>query len=83
VPGLRVTLEHDPYNYLTPHTVLQFTPEWRGPDRNVVWQAMADGDPPVYLHNIHNPDELAVDAINLDDEELGIVITRLREELMG
>ena len=83
VPGLRVTLEHDPYNYLTPHTVLQFTPEWRGPDRNEVWQAMADGDPPVYLHNIHNPDELAVDAINLDDEELGIVITRLREELMG
>ncbi len=83
VPGLHVTMEHDPYNYLTPHALLKFTPEWRGPERDDIWQAMADGDPPVYLHNIHNPDELAVDPINLDDEELGIVIDRLRETLLG
>lgn len=82
-PGLRVTLEHDEHNYLIPHAVMRFTKEWRGPSRNEVYQAMIDGDPPVYLHDIFDPDELAVDPFNLDDEELGIVIRRLVEELLG
>lgn len=82
-PGLRVTLEHDEHNYLIPHAVMRFTKEWRGPSRNDVYQAMIDGDPPVYLHDIFDPDELAVDPFNLDDEELGIVIRRLGEELLG
>ena len=82
-PGLRVTLEHDEHNYLIPHAVMRFTNEWRGPSRNEVYQAMIDGDPPVYLHDIFDPDELAVDPFNLDDEELGIVIRRLGEELLG
>ena len=82
-PGLRVTLEHDEHNYLIPHAVMRFTNEWRGPSRNAVYQAMIDGDPPVYLHDIFDPDELAVDPFNLDDEELGIVIRRLGEELLG
>lgn len=81
-PGLRVTLEHDEHNYLIPHAVMRFTKEWRGPSRNEVYQAMIDGDPPVYLHDIFDPDELAVDPFNLDDEELGIVIRRLGEELL-
>lgn len=82
-PGLRVTLEHDEHNYLIPHAVMRFTEEWRGPSRNEVYQSMIDGDPPVYLHDIFDPDELAVDPFNLDDEELGIVIRRLGEELLG
>lgn len=82
-PGLRVTLEHDEHNYLIPHAVMRFTNEWRGPSRNEVYQAMIDGDPPVYLHDIFDPDELAVDPFNLDDEELGIVIRRLGDELLG
>ena len=82
-PGLRVTLEYDEHNYLIPHAVMRFTKEWRGPSRNAVYQAMIDGDPPVYLHDIFDPDELAVDPFNLDDEELGIVIRRLGEELLG
>lgn len=82
-PGLRVTLEHDEHNYLIPHAVMRFTNEWRGPSRNAVYQAMIDGDPPVYLHDIFDPDELAVDPFNLDDEELGIVIRRLGDELLG
>lgn len=82
-PGLSVTLEHDEHNYLIPHAVMRFTKEWRGPSRNEVYQAMIDGDPPVYLHDIFDPDELAVDPFNLDDEELSIVIRRLGEELLG
>ena len=51
--------------------------------RDAVLEAMAQGDPPVYLHNLNNPDELVVDPFNLDDEELEIVIRRLREELLA
>lgn len=83
VPGLRVTLEHDEWNYLVPHAVMQFTNEWKGMGRDEVRDSMKAGDPPIYLHDIHNPDELAVDPFNLDDDELDIVIRRLRETLLG
>ena len=61
---------------------MTFTTEWRGPSRDDVFDAMVDGDPPIYLSNINNPDELAVDPLNLDDEELEIVIRRLHEVLL-
>ena len=83
IPGLRVTLEHDDYNYLIPHAVINFTKRWQGPSRDAVYQAMIDGDPPIYLHDIFNPDDLAVDPFNLDAEELSIVIRRLSETLLA
>lgn len=83
IEGLRVTLEHDEFNYLIPHAVMRFTREWRGPGRNEVYEAMKAGDPPIYMHDIFDPDELAVDPLNLDDEELEIVIRRLSEVLLG
>ena len=83
VDGLRVSLEHDEHNYLIPHAVMRFTRDWRGPGRNEVYQSMIAGDPPIYLHDIFDPDELAVDPLNLDDEELEIVIRRLSEVLLA
>jgi L-seryl-tRNA(Ser) seleniumtransferase len=83
VPGLHVRVEFDEYNYLVPHAVMTFTNDWRGPSRDQVWDDMVDGDPPVYLHNIYQPDELAVDPFNLTEPELDVVIRRLREVLMG
>ena len=82
-PGLDVSVKHDEWDYLTPIAIMRFTSDWRGPSRNEVDAAMATGDPPIYLHNIHNPDELAVDPFNLDEQELEIVIRRLREVLLG
>ena len=82
-PGLEVSVKHDEWDYLTPIAVIRFTRDWRGPSRDEVDAAMASGDPPIYLHNIHNPDELAVDPFNLDERELDVVIRRLREELLG
>ena len=82
-PGLEVSVEHDEWDYLIPHAVIRFTRDWRGPSRDEVDHAMAAGDPPIYMHNIFNPDELAVDPINLDERELEIVIRRLREVLLG
>ncbi len=82
-PGLDVSVAHDDWDYLTPIAIMRFTRDWRGPSRNEVDAAMATGDPPIYLHNIHNPDELAVDPFNLDEQELEIVIRRLRDVLLG
>ena len=83
IPGLDVTLKHDEYDYLIPTAVLTFTGDWKGPSRDEVLEGMANGDPPVFLHYIGNPDELAVDPINLDEPELETTIRRLREELLG
>ena len=82
-PGLDVTVEHDDWHYLTPLAVMKFTRDWRGPPRDEVHAQMAAGDPPIYLHDINDPDELAVDPFNLDERELEIVIHRLREVLLG
>ena len=82
-PGLRVSVEHDDWHYLTPVAVMKFTKDWRGPARDEVLERMASGDPPIYLHDINDPDELAVDPFNLDERELETVISRLRETLLG
>ena len=83
VPRLRVTVQHDGWNYLVPHAEIKFTRDWTGPSRDEVLERMAQGDPPIFLHSLGNPDELAVDPINLDQQELDTVIRRLREELLG
>ena len=82
VPGLKITLEHDNHDYLIPHAVMKFGPDWRGPSRDEILNAMADGDPPIYLHFLGQPDELAVDPLNLTEEENILVISRLREKLI-
>ena len=81
LPGLRVSLEHDSENYLIPHAVIRFTEDWRGPSRNRIAAAMEEGNPHIHLHQLGGPDQLAVDPLNLTQEEAEIVIRRLREEL--
>ena len=81
VPGIRVTVEHDEYDYNSPTAVIKLTGDWNGADRNDILASMAQGDPSIFLHSLCGPDEVAVDPFNLDDEELETVIRRLREEL--
>ena len=82
VPGLAITVEQDDYDYLTPATVIKFTQDWRGPSRDRVLDAMKEGEPSIFLHWLGNPDEVAVDPFNVSDDELEVVIRRLREELL-
>ena len=82
MPGLEVSLEHDPFNFLIPHAVVRLTDEWNGRSRDEIWNSLTDGDPAIYMHNIGDPDALVLDPFNLNDEELGIVIQRLHEELL-
>ena len=42
---------------------------------------MERGNPQVYLHQLGGPHELAVDPLNLTEEDTEVVIRRLREEL--
>lgn len=81
VPGLKITLEHDDYDYLIPHAVMHFGPEWRGPSRDEIARALEAGEPAIYLHQLSQLDELAVDPLNLTEEETSTVVRRLREEL--
>jgi hypothetical protein len=60
---------------------MRFTRDWQGRSRDTIRDAMLQDDPPVFMHDIFNPDELAVDPVNLSEAELDIVIARLREEL--
>ena len=82
VPGLEVSLEHDDFDYLLPTALMRFTKAWRGPTRDQVAGALQNGDLPIYLHQLGNPDELAVDPLNLTEDEVTTVINRLREELL-
>ena len=81
LPGLRVTIEHDSASYLIPYAVIRFTEEWRGPSRDAVAAALERGNPHIYLQKFGGPQELAVDPLNLTEEETEIVIRRLRDEL--
>ena len=81
VPGLKITLEHDDHDYLIPHAIMKFGPDWNGPSRNEILKGMEEGETPIYLHFLGQPDELGVDPLNLTEEETTLVIKRLREEL--
>ena len=83
VPGLNITLEHDGIDYLLPNAVLHLGGDWSGPSAPEVAAALQQGDPPIYLQQLRAPDELMVDPLNVTEEEIDVIIRRLREALTG
>ncbi len=81
VPGLNITLEHDGIDYLLPNAVLRLGGDWSGPSAPEVAAALQQGDPPIYLQQLRAPDELMVDPLNVTEDEIDIIIRRLREAL--
>ena len=81
MPGLKISLEHDEFDYLLPHAVIKFSPDWHGPSRNEIVKALETGGTQIILHQLGQPDEIAVDPLNLTEEETATVISRLVEEL--
>ena len=69
-----VSIKHDGLDYPTPHAVMKFETV---SIRNYVYDVMVRGTPPVYLHTIGEPDELAVDPFNLSRGDLSEVVSRL------
>ena len=82
MPGLDVEVRHDKKDWLIPTAVFRFTDDWAGPSRDDVLKRMEEGDTKIFLHWLGGPDTLAVDPLNLDDDELEVVIERLRQELL-
>ncbi len=83
IPGLQVSIERDQNDFLVPSAVLKFGPEWNGPSKRDLMAALKVGDPPVFLQGSFVPEDvIAVDPFNVSEEELPILINRLREELL-
>ena len=81
VPGLNISLEHDGIDYLIPNAVLRLGGDWSGPSAPQVGAALQQGDPPIYLQQLRAPDELMVDPLNVNEDEIDVIIRRLREAL--
>ena len=81
VPGLNISLEHDGIDYLLPNAVLHLGGDWSGPSAPQVAAALQQGDPPIYLQQLRAPDELMVDPLNVTEDEIDVIIRRLREAL--
>jgi L-seryl-tRNA(Ser) seleniumtransferase len=85
LPGLRAVVEQDPLNRILPHAVVYFERSWRGPSGQAVREALAAGEPHIYIQQGTQQggyfDEIAVDPINLQPGDEDIVAQRLREEL--
>jgi L-seryl-tRNA(Ser) seleniumtransferase len=85
IPGLRVVVEQDAVNRVIPHAVVYFEPSWTGPSGRTVQLALAAGDPHIYVqqgpHQGGYADEIAIDPINLQPGDDGVLAERLREEL--
>jgi hypothetical protein len=65
--------------------VVYFEPTWKGPSGDTVRDALAAGNPRIYVQQgtVQGGyfDEIAIDPINLQPGEEEIVATRLRQEL--
>lgn len=82
IPGITLSIEHDIHDYHVPTAVISFKDTWPGPSRDQVLDVMTTGARPIYLSGLGRPHELAINPINLNEEELETVIRRLREELL-
>ncbi len=83
IPGLTVSVQHDEHDFLIPTALIKMEESWNGPTRADLLQALESGDPAVHLQAIFLPEnQVAVDPFNVDNEELDVLIRRLREELL-
>ena len=83
VPGLNVEIKHDEFDYLVPTVLFSFTKEWSGLGRDQILESMENENPRIFLWQLGNPDELGIEPLNLDEDELDIVIEKLREKLIN
>lgn len=83
IPGLSASVQRDDNDYLIPTAVLRFGPDWTGPSKVDFMSALENGDPPVFLQgSFIPPEDTAVDLFNVSEEEMPVLIERLREELL-
>ena len=80
-PGLNAEVKHDKEDYLTPVSSLLFTEEWDGPKAGEILQKLKEGDTPVFMSNLIHPDEIIFDPLNVSDNDVDVVIKKIRESM--
>jgi uncharacterized pyridoxal phosphate-dependent enzyme len=85
IAGIRAVVEHDGVNRVIPHAIIYFEPSWNGPSGHDIREALAKGDPHIYVQQGTQQggyfDEIAVDPINLQPGDEKTLAQRLRQEL--
>ena len=74
-------VKHDKEDYLTPISSLYFTDEWEGPKAGEILQRLKEGDKPIFMSNLIHPNEIIFDPLNVADDEVDVVIKKIRESM--
>ncbi|MQG19144.1 MAG: aminotransferase class V-fold PLP-dependent enzyme [SAR202 cluster bacterium] len=79
VPGIKVSVEEDEYDYLNPMAIIKFQSGWKGPYRDELQEILLQKNPRIYIRALAGQDETGIDPFNIDDHEMEIIIERLQE----
>ena len=82
IEGVSCAVEYDGgVTRLAPQAIVYFDSDWAGPSPQDVVARMKDGDPPIHIGSGSYHGELWVDPVNIRDDDVPLVATRLREAL--
>ena len=79
IPGIKVTVEEDEFDYLNPMAIIKFQPDWKGPYRDELQDILIERHPRIYIRALAGPEETGIDPFNVDDHEMEIILKRLKE----
>ena len=83
IPGLSAKVTHD-YDHYIPHAVIVLNEDWKGPTYSEIAERLKAGSPRIYIaSDYRDPAQcMWIDPLNLQDGEVEIVATQLRELLI-
>ena len=79
IPGIKVTVEEDEFDYLNPMAIIKFQSDWKGPFRDELQDILIEKHPRIYIRALAGPEETGIDPFNVDDNEMEIILKRLKE----
>ena len=83
IPGLSAKVTHD-YDHYIPHALVVLNKDWKGPTYSEIAERLKAGSPRIYTAtDYRDPAQcMWIDPLNLQDGEVEIVATQLRELLI-
>ena len=61
--------------------IIKFQSDWKGPYRDELQDILLEKHPRIYIRALAGPDETGIDPFNVDDDEMEIILERLKEVL--
>jgi len=59
--------------------IIKFQPDWKGPFRDELQDILIEKHPRIYIRALAGPEETGIDPFNIDDNEMEIILKRLKE----